>query len=245
MFSLSSLDPRSKMMIMACISTFAMVISNLIILSVTLLVTIGLLILGKVKVMTLLWQGKTVMVFVAFIFLIQCLSIRRGLVLLDVAGFPMVYWQGFELGAMLSLRLLILVMTALILLTGEARDYLLAMVQCRMPYEIAFMVMVGIHFFPILREEALNVFYCVQLRGTEVRKTSVKRKLQIYLGICIPILVGALERAKSMSMAMEARCFRLYPQRTYLRKLTLSGKDIVILIVFPLLTISMFAVYKF
>ena len=157
-------------------------------------------------------------------------------------GIPLVTDEGLQLGGMLSLRLLILIVSALILLNGEPRDYLLAMAQCRVPYEIAFMVMTGIHFFPILKEESLNVYYSVQLRGTEIKRAGLRRKLDVYLKISLPILVSTIVKAKAMTIAMESRCFRVLPYRTYMRRLVLTKKDILLLILFPALTVLGIAV---
>lgn len=133
------------------------------------------------------------------------------------------------------MRLMIVVFSALILLTGQPRDYLLGLIQWRVPYEIAYMVMIGLRFFPLLREEALDVYYSVQLRGMELRKASLKVKLQVYLKISLPILAGTLERAKDTSMAMEARAFRAYEKRTYMRQMKLRANDICFMVLSPIL----------
>jgi len=225
MFALKTLDPRAKMLILICISTLAMITSDLKALTILLMVTILIPIAGKVNFFELLWQAKMAVGFIVFIFIIQCLFVRTGIPLVTIKAFTLITYDGLSLACLLSLRLLILIISAIIILTGEPRDYLLAFAQCKVPYEIAFMVMVAIHFFPILREEALNVFYSVQLRGTEIKNASLKKRAQVYIKICLPILVGALEKARVMSIAMEARCFRLFPYRTYMRRLVLKKRD--------------------
>lgn len=237
MFHLEAFDPRVKMMMMICLSTFAMMVQDLTGLMAALLFTILVLLLGGDNGLRLIFQAKLAIGMVLFILIIQSISIRTGTPVLSVAGISLITNEGLQLGVMLSLRLMVLVMSALILLNGEPRDYLLAMVQCKLPYEIAFMVMVGIHFFPILREEALNIYYSVQLRGTEIQKASIPKKLDAYLKISLPILVCAMEKARVMTIAMESRCFRLLPYRTYMRKLRLSRKDIAGLVILPSITL--------
>lgn len=237
MFHLESFDPRVKMMIMICLSTYAMLVKDLAGLMVVLLMTIVILVLGGNDRMSLFYQAKLTTGMVLFIFLIQCISVRSGAPIFSVANIPFVTVDGIFLSAMLSLRLLILIMSALILLNGEPRDYLLAMVKCKVPYEIAFMVMTGIHFFPLIKEEAFNIYYSVQLRGTEIEKASLRKKLDAYLRISLPILVCAMEKARTMTIAMETRCFRIYPYRTYLRQLKLTRRDTAVLALFPLGTL--------
>ena len=230
---LRSLDPRPKMMILICISSSAMMTADIRILFALTLFTLLILLAGGVRFRDIVRQAKSAVNLVAFLFILQCLFNRTGKALLLFSGFTLVTDTGFLTAAMLSLRLLIIILSALILMTGEARDYLLALIQCGMPYELAFMVMLAIRFFPILREEAFNVYYSVQLRGTEIEKASLPARLSAYSRLCLPILVAALERAKTMSIAMEAKCFRAFPERTYMRRLTLAARDKICLVIFP------------
>ncbi len=219
MYKLSGLDPRTKMILVIVISTGAMILSDIRYLSAILVMTVLVLGLGGVPLAKQLYQAKSLLSMIVFLFILQWIF-GGG--------------EGLLLAAMLSVRLLIFVMSGMMLLTGESRDYLLGMTQWKMPYEIAFMVMIGLHFFPILKEEALDVYYGIQLRGTEMKKTTLRQKLKTYLKISLPILAGAMEKAKDMSIAMEARCFRMYPQRTYMRSLKLKAKDICVMIAVPI-----------
>ena len=87
------------------------------------------------------------------------------------------------------------------------------------------MVMTAVHFLPILREEALDVYHAVQMRGTEVAKAGVRERLAVYARIALPVVAGALRRAEQVSLAMEARAFRSQPRRTSMRRLTLKARD--------------------
>ncbi len=221
---MSNLDPRTKIVIIACISAAALITKNLWML-------VGLLVFTVLVMMTMgisLSQQKkqllTVIGMVVFLFVLQTVFGR------------------WELGLVLCVRLMILLMSALILLTGEPRDYLLAMVQCRMPYELAYMVILAFRFFPLLREEAMDIYYSIQLRGTELQKISMTKKLAAYRKMCIPILAGAMERAGDTSISMEIRGFRAKGCRTYMRHLKLRSLDVVVMIVMVILTAGFAAI---
>ena len=217
---MSKLDPRTKIVMLFSISGVAMLTTNLWFLVGLLAFTIVVLLVGKVGLSRQKKQFMGIISMLIFLFLIQAI-------------FGQAYF-----GAVLCVRLVIVVMSALILLTGQMRDYLLGMVQWKLPYELAYMVTLAFHFFPILREEALDVYYSIQLRGCELKKTSLKNKLLAFKGMCIPILAGALSRAQDTAIAMEARGFRMYRTRTYMRKLTLKKKDIFLMILFPVLAVG-------
>ena len=177
---------------------------------------------------------------IIMLFIIQSLFVRTGEPLISLGGFTLVTTGGLNTAAVICLRFLILVMSALILLTGESRDYLPALVQMKIPYEIAFMVMAAVHFLPMLKEEAMDVYYSVQLRGTEIANAPLPKKLRAFSKICMPILVGAINRAKQMSIAMEARGFRSRPRRTYLHTIKLQVKDVALLVLLPAATAALF-----
>ncbi|MDO4545318.1 MAG: CbiQ family ECF transporter T component [Bacillota bacterium] len=214
---MNGLDPRTKMMMIAAISGAAMLTDQLLFLAGLFLFTVIVMVIGRISLERQKKQLAGAVGMVVFLFILQA-----------IFGQP-------YLGMVLAIRLMIVILSAVILLTGQSRDYLLALVQMKLPYELSYMVILAFHFFPLLQEEARDVLYSVQLRGTELKKTSIKNRLVLYGKMCIPILTGALERAKDTSIAMEARGFRAYKERTYMRKLKLKKKDVAIIILMPVL----------
>ncbi len=216
---MKELDPRTKMMALVSISCAALFTENLLYLTGLLIFSIVFMLAVGVSPAEQKKQFAAAVGTVLFIFILQAL------------------FGQWRTGLMLSVRLLIVIMSAEILMTGKPRDYLLAMVQIRLPYELAYMVILAFHFFPILREEALDVSCSIQLRGTELRKIPLRKKLAAYKRICIPVLAGAVERARDTSAAMEARGFRAYRRRTYMRKLKMKKRDIVLTILLPVMAL--------
>lgn len=239
-FKLDSFDPRAKLMLMLCLSTIAIFRPDPLLLLCLLGLTMLILLVGGTHPARILRQVRGIFYMIIMLFIVQCLFVRTGDPLISLGNFTLITTGGLNTAAGICLRLLILVVSALILLTGESRDYLPALVQMKIPYEIAFMVMAAVHFLPLLKEEAMDVYYSVQLRGTEIAKASLPKKLQAFSRICMPILVGAINRAKQMSIAMEARGFRSRPNRTYLHTISLKAKDVALLVILPAATIALF-----
>jgi len=180
---------------------------------------------GGIK-LSLIWNRlRGLFGLVALLFLIQCLFNRGGEPLLVLAGQSLVTAAGFSTAVLVSLRLLIILLSALIVLSGEPRDYLLALTQCKIPYEIAFMVLAALRFIPMLREEAQDVLCAAQLRGLRLKKTGLKNQAGAYISLMLPVVAGAIQRAEQLSIAMEARAFRAYPRRTTMRRLRLCATD--------------------
>jgi energy-coupling factor transport system permease protein len=160
--------------------------------------------------------------------------------LVNLDGHALLHTSGILLALALALRLLIVVVSAQILLEGEVRDYMLAFTQMKLPYELAFMIVMGLHFLPIFREEALNAYYGMQLRGVDFKKSGPVAKIKAYASLCLPMLVGTLRRADEMSTAMELRGLRAMPGRTYMRRLTMNGADIATTVIWPAALIALF-----
>ena len=239
---LKTVDPRIKLLMLAVLSSAAVVSRSVFVLAAILILNLVLLLTGGVPAGRILTLTKNYLRIILMLFVIQCLFNRGGAPLLSIRGFPLVTVGGLRTAAMVALRLLIIVTSALIVLTGEARDYLLALVQLRLPYELAFMVIVALRFIPLLREEARDVLAAVQMRGLNIKKAPLGKKLSAYASVLVPIVAGALHRSEQTSISMEARAFRSSPTRTYMRRLTLKASDWAFFGVFAAVILLIFVI---
>jgi len=238
------LDPRSKLLMVICISTLAIVYQDPLRLLLVLLFSTLILFLVGADLRKVMQPLRKMLPLLLLLFLVQCIFTRQGAPLLAICGITIMTDVGLNMGLGVMLRIITIIISAMILLSGSERDFLLALVQWKVPYEIAFMVMVGLHFLPLLREEALNVYYAVQMRGTELQKVSTGQKLKLYTLIMLPIISGAMHRAEHMAIAMEARAFRAFPQRTYMRKLRLKKMDYYVQIGIVLASVGLLVLPK-
>ncbi len=91
------------------------------------------------------------------------------------------------------------------------------------------MVSIGIRFLPILTREIKDSMVAIQLRGIEIEKIPLKKRLYIYSYLFTPILVSTIIRAQKLSMSVEMRGFRAYEQRTSYMVLKMSYIDYLII----------------
>jgi len=232
--SLKSLDPRVKLFLLVCISTAALVLRVPFVLLFLLILTLLLLLIGGVSPKVIWLKLRGLFGLVLMLFILQCFFNRAGEPLLVVSGQTLVTDSGFQAAVMVSLRLLIVFLSALVVVIGDPRDYLLALTQCKVPYEIAFMVLAALRFLPLLREAASDVLCAAQMRGMRLKKSGLRKKAGAYISLVIPVVAGAIHRADQLSIAMEARGFRALPRRTSMRRLTMRAADWVYAIVFCL-----------
>jgi energy-coupling factor transport system permease protein len=232
--NLAKLDPRVKLLILIGFSTTAVFARSVLVLLSLFALTMLILLIGGVKPGTVWIRLRFVFGLLVMLFLLQSLFNRSGEPLLVLNTLTLVTDSGFRTAVTVCLRLLVIVLSALIVLTGETRDYLLAFTQCKIPYEIAFMVLAALRFLPILKEEAHDILNAAQMRGMQTRgkKISLKNQAAAYISIVIPVVASAIRRAEQLSIAMEARGFRAHPRRVSMRKLQMRTTDWLYLVAF-------------
>lgn len=239
---LERIDPRVKLGLLIVLSTASLLTTRPLLLTAWLLLTAALLLLGGVGTGELLHKARAGMTFIFSIFVLQCLFNRGGEPLLQLGGLTLVTDGGVRAGLYVGLRLLIILFSALILMTGTRQDYLLALNQLGLPYEISFMILAGLRFLPFLREAAQDVLCAVQMRGGRIHGAGLRQRLRLYMSIVLPVVALAIRRSEKLSTAMEARAFRSQPRRTFRRRLTMKRNDWLYLagfvIVFTMLTVG-------
>lgn len=231
------LDPRTKMVIVVCLSTLALIYNTPERLSLLLAVTILLLLVFRIDIRSVWVYLKHFLSLMAIVFIIQCLFTRGGDVLLTLGTVPLVTSEGLLTGAGLVLRIIVVMAAALLLTTVSSRDFILGLVQWRVPYELAFMVSIALRFLPLFRDEMVNVMTAIQLRGVELKRVSWGEKMELFRCLLFPVVFGMLLKAQNLAAAMEARGFRAYPRRTYLRRLDFIWADYVVILLFATATL--------
>jgi len=233
------LDPRTKMVMAICLSTLALIYNTPDRLILLLAVTVMLLLMLRIHFRSVWRYLKPLLSLMLMVFVIQCIFTRGGEVLLALGPIALVTGKGLLIGAGLVLRIIVIIAAALILTTFSSRDFILGLVQWKIPYELAFMVSIAIRFLPLFRDEMVNVVTAVQLRGVEFKKVAWGKKIELCRRLLFPVVYGALMKTQQLAMAIEARGFRAYPRRTYLRRLNFNPVDYVVMLFFGTATLML------
>lgn len=231
-----SVDPRTKLVLVMCISSLAVILQDLLLMSIVMLIAVALsvyfgsnFVRGLKRVRAFAW------IFVLMV-LAQSIFTSGGSEILGVGGISLISTLGLQRGGSVVLRILIIVASAGIMTTSSSRDILQGLSQWKVPYEIGFMVAVAIRFLPLLREEAVDILTAVQLRGLELDRIPVRQRLRIYSYLLTPMISSVLGKSRELALAVEMRGFRAYPERTSYRVLRPGGWDYAVSVVAVLLT---------
>ncbi len=240
-----SIDPRTKLFLVMCITSLAIIIDDKIWLSYVLIFSVILSVAFKSNACSILWNfRKFIWIFILMI-LIQSIFTRGGEVIISLGNITILTDKGFDTGLSVILRLAIIFITATILSTSSSRDIIQGISQCRVPYELVFMIAVAIRFLSRLSREVNDSYTALQLRGVDFSRLKLRVKIQIYSYLIMPMIASITSKAKDLSMAVEMRGFRACPQRTSLRRLRCGLADYLIMTVSILSALSALYIYFF
>lgn len=166
----------------------------------------------------------------------------------DTSGNVIWAWHGIEVTdqqwhTALSLAFRVFAFSSLSLLfaltTNPVKFVMSLMQQLRLSPKLAYGVMVGYQFLPVVKEEFIQIRHAHRLRGIGQEKYAWQRLLSMRR-ILIPLLASAVRRAERSAFAMEARGFTGERRSVYYDPLHIAGRDwlLAIILIFVLLVSS-------
>jgi energy-coupling factor transport system permease protein len=221
-------DIRTKLLIVALFSLFALVFERIGVLAALLLLNLIVLRVFNVSFNGLMGIRKLIYMWLVLI-MVQSFFVQTGEPVLALKGFYLLTTDGIYYGVSVVLRFLILMGSSLILINCNSTELVLALVKLRVPYEIVFMIQLGIRFMPVFISEIRDTLNGIQLRGVDLRKVYKRKVIKVYISIFSPIIYSVWKKAEKMSILLELRGFRSIPERTYYRELTLRPADYAIM----------------
>jgi len=240
-------DPRVVFALVFFFSTFGIIIRTDVFAMFALLVVSVIFagILG-VRLLQIFSRLKRLMQIMLLVTVMRSFFAPSGMVFFAIGDVPILTSGGIAMGVLVALRFIIFIIGAATLTVYPARALIQAMVQMRMPYEIAYMVSIGLRFVPQFAEELKDALTALQLRGVVIEELKLRKRLSIYSYLLLPALVSSLQQAKELAMSMEMRAFRAMRERTSYFTLKLAGRDVAMLFgVAVMATLVGFVVFNF
>jgi len=133
--------------------------------------------------------------------------------------------HGLRTGAAVLERLVILMLGGTMLAAYPGHALVQGMLQLRLPYQLAYMVSIGLRFVPQFSESFRDSLTAMQLRGVDLRRLKVKTRMKIYTYLLMPTIAMGVARAKKLAMAMELRGFGAYEKRSSYAPLAMRTGD--------------------
>ena len=139
--------------------------------------------------------------------------------------------EGFDLsiGLFMTLRLLLIVLASLTFVSiVTPRELVGALESLGLPYRLVFVLGLTLRHVSKISEEYLAIKEAQALRGLELDKGSLVRRIRNYVPVLIPLFVRSIESADRLALAMELKSFSLSKKRAR-RKARLGAADWAVL----------------
>ncbi|MBT2688906.1 CbiQ family ECF transporter T component [Bacillus sp. ISL-47] len=187
------------------------------------------LILGRVSIKKWLLLFSPFL-FMAFIYIWSAVLFSRtdqGETILWTWGILTLTEEGFQRALSLGLRVLSFTsLSLLFILTTKPTEFLLSLMQqCRLSPKLAYGIMAGYRFLPLIKEEFEIIRSAHRIRGVG-KARSFSEKLAELKRYAVPLLAGAIRKAERTAMAMESKGFTGDKNRQFYHKITVTWKDL-------------------
>ncbi len=152
-------------------------------------------------------------------------------------GFIRITYEGILLAIKMSLRLVLLIVSASlltltttpILLTDGLEKLMEPLKRIGLPtHEIAMMMTIALRFIPTLLEETDKIMKAQAARGADFDTGNLIQRAKSFIPVLVPLFVSAFRRADELATAMESRCYRGSEGRTRMKQLKMSIVDLKI-----------------
>jgi energy-coupling factor transport system permease protein len=131
----------------------------------------------------------------------------------------------FGLGRGLKLAEL-LATSVLFLSTTKVEEFTAGLARLGVPYRVGFAITLAFRLVPLFIDSALTVVQAQNLRGYDFNRGGPLERVKRYVPVLIPVFMGALRKANSMAMALEARGFGMSRQPTSFIDYPVEASDI-------------------
>ncbi|HHU43984.1 MAG: energy-coupling factor transporter transmembrane component T [Bacillota bacterium] len=223
------LDPRTKLIMVMLLTTLGVLAIDLGYLFIVFLISLAFCLILNADLIMAIKRLRHLISVIVFIAIVQSLAVRQGRPLVYIGNFYILTLGGLINGGEFALRMMIIVLASLIVAGSSSSEMADGLIKMKIPYELAFMTIIALRFLPIFREEFSSRLNAIALKGIDLKRQGVIKKIKIYSYLIMPTVSGSILKSKRLSKSIEARGFRAYPQRTMYRELKLSRLDYVIM----------------
>ena len=208
----NKLDPRVTFLFVFLLSTGSVILREALGLTPVLLSAMIAAVLAKAPVGRVLRRLAGLWVTLVSVTLLQALF--SGDIL-----------HGLLMGAAVLERLMILMLGGAMLAAHPGHALVQGMLQLRLPYQLAYMVSIGLRFAPQFSESFRDSLTAMQLRGVDLRRLKMKTRFRIYIYLLMPTIAMGVSRSKKLAMAMELRGFGAFEKRSSYAPLQMQTRD--------------------
>ena len=238
---LHRMDARVKILLLLILLIEVFAFTSAPVYLIMTVLTFLMIMISKVPMRMVLRSLKPLWWIILFTFVLHLFS-HPGRELYRIWQF-VITQEGVEQGALISVRLMLLIILSTLLtfttsplkLTDALESLLSPFKRLGLPaHELAMMMTIALRFIPTLISETDKIMKAQQSRGADFVTGSILSRLKNMVPILVPLFLSAFRRADDLALAMESRCYRGGEGRTRMKEMKLGRLDYVAIGVFAL-----------
>jgi energy-coupling factor transport system permease protein len=236
---LYTLDPRTKILLVLLCTVLVFIVDNPLAAAGQMFVFFGLWLAAKMPLAKIGAYLKWLSFLIVLIVVLQMLfgpDPHNGPYILKplipeavpfIGGAGSLKRDGLVLGLTIGCRLVTLVcIMPMLTMTTPAHQLAMGFTGLGMHYRAAYIITSALNLIPSFEDEARAIMEARKLRGMRAFEDGgLLDKLKEYPALALPLIVNAMRRAQIMGIAMDARAFGAYRQKTWLEKINMTGRD--------------------
>lgn len=219
------IDPRVKLLTIVLLTTLAVLAKDIAYLAIVVFVALIVDLLLKIDILSAFKRLRYFIWLLIFIAVVQSLTIKGGTVLAHIGNVNLLTTRGIEFAVEFILRMSVIVLAGLIATTADGREMTDGLLKMHLPYELAFMSSIALRFIPVFREEFSARLNAISMRGIDIKRLGLIKKLKVYGYLISPTVSGCILRSEELAKSMSSRGFRAEKKRTMLRELKMTALD--------------------
>ena len=145
---------------------------------------------------------------------------------LPVIGQPVITLEAIVFGAVMALKLLVIISVfVLINLTVHPDDIMAVLLKLRLPYKSVLVTSLSTRFVPCFIEDVGRISDGYRTRGVQLDAGGWFKRLKNRARMTLALLANSLDRAVQVAEAMEARAFGNGKKRVFYKEVNITKTD--------------------
>jgi energy-coupling factor transport system permease protein len=229
------LDPRTKLIISILYIVAIFLCKTYIAFFVCFIFLLISITVSRIPLLSILKSVKAILIILIITVIINLFFYKEGEVLVS-------WWkisitnEGLNFASFMAMRLIFLVVgTSLVSLTTTPMNLTDGMESLMKPlnyikfpvHDVAIIMSIALRFIPTLMDEINKIIMAQKARGACFDTGGLVKRAKALLPILIPLFVSTFKIADELALALDARCYNATPNRTKMKVLTFSYRDVI------------------
>ena len=190
---------------------------------------------SKVSFLRVLKSIKAILVIIILSAVLQIFFNSNGEVLVEWSFIKITDYGLLNAGFIVARITLVFIGTSILTLTtspveiADGIESLLSPLKLiKFPVHVFALIMsIALRYIPCLMDETDRIIKAQKARGADFESGNVFKRAKALIPVLVPLLIGSFRRADELADAMDARCYSGSKNRTKYKKMVLTWRDLV------------------